>query len=372
MKHRIHLLGLPLPTSRQNNCCAYTQKTLKFAKMMANSGHDVIHYGTEGSEVDCSHVDILPAEEAPRGYLFEWDSGLDYWQEMNANAIREIAWRAQAKDFLCLLGGVCQKPVADAVAGLGVMPVEYGIGYYGCFAPHKVFESYWHMSNVYGKRNMDTGGQFTDAVIPNYFDTDDFPVNEKPGAYALFMGRMIEEKGLEIAVEATRRSGHELILAGPRATRTADGFILDNGRPFVGPHLNYVGPVGIEQRAELMSNALAVLVPTIYLEPFGGVAVEAQLCGTPVISTDWGGMTETVIHGMTGYRCRWLEHFVFALRNVHSLDRGTIARRARHCYGLERIGGLYEEYFNMVATLWGDGWNTPNDARTQSGWLQSL
>ncbi len=44
---------------------------------------------------------------------------------------------------------------------------------------------------------------------------------------------------------------------------------------------------GAEERLALLGNAKSVLMPTYYLEPFGGVHVEAQLCDTPVITTDW-------------------------------------------------------------------------------------
>jgi glycosyltransferase involved in cell wall biosynthesis len=69
-----------------------------------------------------------------------------------------------------------------------------------------------------------------------------------------------------------------------------------------------------------MSRAKAVFVPTQYFEPFGGVAVEAQMCGTPVISSDFGVFNETVLHGITGYRCRTLDQYVWAINNVHKLD----------------------------------------------------
>ncbi len=48
---------------------------------------------------------------------------------------------------------------------------------------------------------------------------------------------------------------------------------------------------GAEERLALLGKAKSVLMPTYYLEPFGGVHVEAQLCDTPVITTDWSAFS---------------------------------------------------------------------------------
>jgi glycosyltransferase involved in cell wall biosynthesis len=118
-----------------------------------------------------------------------------------------------------------------------------------------------------------------------------------------------------------------------------------------------------------MGKAKGVFVPTQYCEPFGGVAVEAQLCGTPVITTDFGAFTETVEHGKTGYRCHTLDHFVWAANNVGKLDPNYIRARAVANYSMSRVRYQFEEFFNTLYDLWGAGWPTLHPERTQLDWL---
>ena len=97
-------------------------------------------------------------------------------------------------------------------------------------------------------------------------------------------------------------------------------------------------------------------MPTYYVGPFEGVAVEAMMCGTPVITTDWGVFAETVIQGKTGFRCRTLQEFVDAAEHVGELDAQAIRRHAVNNYSLEAIAPKYQAYFERLDALWRDGW----------------
>lgn len=391
-RYNMHVVALPhLATNKLHVACAYTQKVLNFCKMMHSLGHTVYHYGAEGSEVDCTeHVQIISKAEqdallGPYDYKTQLPNHLKFdpvepaWQLHNRRAGEEINKRRQPRDFVCLIAGLCQQEIAFKVGGDAAI-VEYGIGYGGCFAPFRCYESYAHAAKCYGhQQGDDPNGNFYHAVIPNYYDPADFPYQKtKPGDYLLFVGRLIARKGIEIAVEVAKQIKKPVYICGQGAREYVpqlDGnpakLVCDDGTTFESEWLQYLGHVDVKRRAELMRGAHAVLVPTLYLEPFGGVNVEAQLCGAPVITADWGAFPETVEHGVTGFRCRTLEQYVYATRAAATLDREQIWRRAHKRWSIYRVRHMFQEYFRMVADLYdAEGWMKMRYDRTDLDWLR--
>lgn len=320
--------------------------------MMTDLGHEVIFYASEENEARVSELVTVITKEKQREifgnhnhkkdfFNITWGAYDPCWVEMNANAIRAIAQRIKPRDFICLIGGTCQEVIARAFPNN--MSVEYGIGYLGTFSQYRVFESYAHMHYVHGQDRNDNGS-FYDTVIPNYYDLEEFPYAEKTDDYFLFMGRLIDRKGWRIAQQVCERLGKRLILAG-------QGEFSGYGE--------HVGVVGVEQRGELMSKAKAVFVPTTYLEPFGGVHAEALLCGTPVITTNFGVFTETVVNGENGYRCDVFRDFIAAATAVEKFSpakRKKIRAAAQKRFSTKHVRDKYQAYFERLYDLWGDGW----------------
>jgi hypothetical protein len=137
-------------------------------------------------------------------------------------------------------------------------------------------------------------------------------------------------------------------------------------------HVIHVGYVEPKARSELMRNAKALFAPTHYNEPFGGVTIEALFCGTPNITTDWGGFAENNIHGVTGYRCRTIEQFVWAAKNIDKISRKACYDWAINNFSLERIALMYEEYFESLIKIHNGmgGFYSVNDSRSELDWLK--
>lgn len=346
---RFHLPALPgQPTVAANSSCAYTQKVRRFAGMMVERGHDVILYGGGANDAVCTEYVDCYAETEPVEF------SPSAWAAANHAVLMNIGERARPGDYLLLIAGRCQEKLAALLDDL--VAVEFGVGYGGSFADFRVFESYAWMHSTYaaqgGPDPHALDGNAYHAVIPNYFNVGDFPAGDGSGDYLLYVGRLIERKGVEVAVNVARATGMTLFLAGDGDYRPGEGE----------PNIEYVGSVEPGQRAAMMGEARCLLAPTTYIEPFGGVVVEAALCGTPAITTDWGAFPETVVQGYTGWRCRRLGEFIWAAEHAADLERSACRTRAEHLYSTEAIAPRYEAYFAHLETLRSGGWYDPRPA----------
>lgn len=345
-----------LPVSERYMACAFTQKVVKLDKMLRNLGHTTILYGAEssddlGSEFVQTHTlrDIRQTwgngdNRYDLGY--SWKGGqfrhdfstvrTPLTQKFYANCIAEINKRKQPDDFLLVMQGYYHKPIADAVKLW--LTVEPGVGYRGSYCRFKAFESAYLQNFTYGSTHpgKSINGSYYDRVIPNYFDPKDFEFRDKKEDFFFYIGRMIVRKGVLTAIEATKHIGAKLILAGQQ-----DPEIDVSKLP---SHCEFVGYLDPPERSSYLARAKGVFVPTLYLEAFGGVNVEAQLSGTPVITTNFGVFPETVIQGVTGFRCNTLQDFVDAARKVHELDPVVIRGHAER-YLMDNVKLEFDKWF---------------------------
>lgn len=135
------------------------------------------------------------------------------------------------------------------------------------------------------------------------------PLDNPSRDYVAFLGRIINPKGVHLAIGAilkyneTAEQPLKLKIAGKHyAEESKDTYWREKIEPRLGENIEYVGFIDtLEAEREFLGNAKALLVPSLFDEPFGMVTLEAFACGTPVVALDSGALPEVIDDGVTGY-----------------------------------------------------------------------
>jgi glycosyltransferase involved in cell wall biosynthesis len=329
----LHVLGsAKSPVNILNRIDPFSIAAVKFIENMSRRGWRCIHYGIAGCEAPGETVICLD----------------DVTQEADAKVAEygrrcgeAIAVRKQSGDLIMCFHGWENRVAAEANSDLTVVEPSIGYDTKAVWAPYRVFTSYAQMHMYYGQNDMLMSPSWFDSVIPNAFTPSEFTFNDRKDDYILYFGRVIESKGIHVAIQATERSGHRLIIAGP-------GDLAHLGYNQTPNHVTCVGLCDADQRRELMSNARAIIGPTYYVEPFGNMVAEGYFSGTPAITTDWGGFTETVVQGKTGFRCREMREFVDALNRVDEIDPYHCRSWAMTNYAEDVVHDQFDRYFRRI------------------------
>ncbi len=142
---------------------------------------------------------------------------------------------------------------------------------------------------------------------PNYHPTSD---------YVAYLGRIIEPKGVHLAIAAIKKHNKnaqktlKLKIAGKHyAEHEKDTYWQTHISPEIGEAVEYVGFIGdIKAKQAFLGNAKALLIPSIFDEPFGMSMIETLACGTPLIGLDSGAIPEVIKNGETGFLVKKAMH----------------------------------------------------------------
>jgi glycosyltransferase involved in cell wall biosynthesis len=167
------------------------------------------------------------------------------------------------------------------------------------------------------------------------------------GGYLAFLGRISPEKGPERAIEIAVRAGLPLRIAAKidQADRAYWDEVVE---PLVRAHsdVEYIGEVNEYEKAEFLGDALALLFPIDWPEPFGLVMIEAMACGTPIIAFRRGSVPEVIDDRVSGYVVQGTDEAVQAVAHVHLLDRASVRSAFEERFCVERMARDYLTIYN--------------------------
>lgn len=177
------------------------------------------------------------------------------------------------------------------------------------------------------------------------------PIKRKPGDAFVWLGRFAKEKGTHIAIEAAKRAGVPLILAGSidRHSQESIGYFKEFVEPLIdNEQIKYIGPVNMKQKISLLSRARGFLNPIQWEEPFGMVMIEAMALGCPVISFARGAASEIIVHRKNGFLVHDLDEMVHFIPQVEMLSRDAIRAYAEQHFSARAMAVNYIRLYKKV------------------------
>jgi glycosyltransferase involved in cell wall biosynthesis len=266
----------------------WEQVASNIAEGMAGLGHEVTLFATGNSRTGGKLEYIA---EAP----YEEDQSLDpkVWECLHIAHMMEQAAEFDIihnnYDFLPLTySRLIKTPMLTTIHGFSSPKII------------PVFKKYNDTGYYVSISNADRSPELNYiATVYNGIKSEDFTLNENPGDYLLYFGRIHHDKGTYEAIKIARAAGRQLIISGIIQDQN---YFKEKVEPFLNDEdIIFKGPAEAPARDKLLGGAYALLHPINFAEPFGLSVAEAMFCGTPVIAFNKGAMPELIIPGKTGF-----------------------------------------------------------------------
>jgi glycosyltransferase involved in cell wall biosynthesis len=177
---------------------------------------------------------------------------------------------------------------------------------------------------------------------------DLFRFNPQPGKYFAFLGRVSPEKRVDRAIEIAKRLDMPIKIAA-KVDKVDKDYFESVVEPLLrDPRVEFVGEIGEGEKQEFLGNALALLFPIDWPEPFGLVMIEALACGTPVVAYRHGSVMEVIEDGRTGFAVQALEDAVEAASKVGYLDRKACRELFERRFTAQRMAADYVAIYEQL------------------------
>ncbi len=195
------------------------------------------------------------------------------------------------------------------------------------------------------------------ATVYNGMPVERFPFGGGQGDYLVFLGRISPEKGVADAIEVAIRAGMPLKIAArlpldqvnnPWVQRDWE-YYQEQVKPRLShPLIEFVGEVGDDEKGALLKDAVGLLFPINWPEPFGLAMVESLACGTPVIARAVGSAPEILSDGRTGFLCNTIDEMVACCARLGEIDRRECRQEAEDRFSARSMAEGYLNAYRGV------------------------
>jgi glycosyltransferase involved in cell wall biosynthesis len=185
--------------------------------------------------------------------------------------------------------------------------------------------------------------------VPNGIAVERFGGEHARRGFVLMLGRICEEKGFHLGLEAARRAGVAALLGGEVYPYPAHrSYFEERLRPLFDARRRFLGPLDFTRKRRLLAAARCVLVPSTAPETSSLVAMEAMASGTPVVCFASGALPEVVEHGRTGLIVADVGAMAEAIHAAGALSAAECRQAARERFSAAVMGKRYLALYRRV------------------------
>jgi glycosyltransferase involved in cell wall biosynthesis len=187
--------------------------------------------------------------------------------------------------------------------------------------------------------------------IPNGVPVELSRARHARRGFVLALGRICPEKGFHLALDAARRAGTPLLIAGQVFPYEAhERYFAQEIRPRLGSDARFLGPIGFARKRRLLTAARCLLIPSLVPETSSLVAMEALACGCPVVAFPAGALPDLVEPGVTGFLVGTTEEMANAIPRCDGIDRERCRDVARRRFSLDAMIGSYFRLYRRLGS----------------------
>lgn len=267
----------------------------------------------------------------------------------NAGELDVVHIYTNEEDTALPFAALCQKPVVFTHHD----PFNFLVKY------KNVFPKYAHLNWVsmsFAQRaGMPADTQWAANIYHGVAEERFTPLGNPSGNYIAYLGRIIQPKGLHLAIAAAKKAGVPLKIAGKHYAGQKDAYWREVIEPQLGETIEYVGFLKDDvSRRRFLGNASALVVPSLFDEPFGMVAIEALACGTPLIGVANGALPEIIRDGNNGLLVQKTDETSMIADMAQAMrDAGRMSRQAARASFEENftLARMCNEHFQLYQRL---------------------
>src|SRR3990167_1780931 len=194
------------------------------------------------------------------------------------------------------------------------------------------------------QKGYDVNCQF----VRNGVDTNKYPFQHTKTDRLLFVGRLSTFKQPHVAIELARKTNHKLDILGGTFVDSMEYVAQLDKMVENDPNIKIYKDVDHNFKIKKMQDAKALIFPSRMDEPAGLVACEAMSCGTPVIASNDGAISEYVIHNETGFICDNMTDMIDALNKIHTIKPEDCRKRAEELSRTKMAENYLKLYRSMI------------------------